>query len=424
MNAFVRALPLAILLATAISTPALAQSKPVAVSLALDTQARVADEVAPLVDREIESFRRELLSLAFESVSRMPTVPHVKNRSRAQEELARAALELDQPRLAEAFAERITNWQRGSALAECAHYAANHAANVEARTLLERSTSIVKQALAAEEQVWRLDRIRARIAGTYLALGDEKAAEASALGLTESEAGALLSARSRLVRSADLAAHEKALDDMIRVGGLEQLEGALRAYVELYRRAGQDEQSRARFEAKVRGAWAKLPPQVRIEICGELVLGALDHRDATKATEFLDVARAMLRASTWLAQDRIPIAARLAELAARAGQAAEAERELAECRSEFDAQRERIVDIHRADVLRAIASAEARCGRMELARAGFARAAEEGVANPNSRPRAEDLAETCRALALAGVEPDAALWSRLRAIAAALGEPW
>lgn len=424
MNAFVRALSLVVVLAVAISTPANAQSKAVAASLTLDSQARVADEVAPLVDREVESYRRELLSLAFESVSRMPTVPHVKNRSRAQQELALAALELDQPRMAEAFAERITNWQRGSALAECAHYAANHAAADEARKLLERSTSIVKQALAADEQVWRLDRIRARIAGTYLALGDESAAQLSAAGLTESEAGALWSARSRLVRASDLAAHEKALDDVIRAGGLEQLEGALRAYAELYRRPGQDGPSRARFEAKVRGAWAKLPPQVRIEVCSQLVLGALDHRDSAKAVEFLEVARAMLRASTWLAQDRVPLAARLAELAARVGQTGEAERELAECRGEFEAQREHIVDIHRADVLRAIASAEARCGRTELARADFARAVEEGVVNPNSRPRAEDLAETCRALALTGVEPDDALWSRLRAIAAGLGEPW
>jgi hypothetical protein len=51
-------------------------------------------------------------------------------------------------------------------------------------------------------------------------------------------------------------------------------------------------------------------------------------------------------------------------------------------------------------------------------------AAEAGVENPNSRPRADDLAATCMSMVKAKVAPDEKLWLRLRAIASGLGEPW
>jgi hypothetical protein len=54
----------------------------------------------------------------------------------------------------------------------------------------------------------------------------------------------------------------------------------------------------------------------------------------------------------------------------------------------------------------------------------YKRCVEEGVANPNSRPRADDLAATCCSMALHGVEPDAALWSRLIQVEGKLGDPW
>ena len=51
-------------------------------------------------------------------------------------------------------------------------------------------------------------------------------------------------------------------------------------------------------------------------------------------------------------------------------------------------------------------------------------AVEEGTANPNSRPRAEDLTATCCSMALSAVEPDKELWAKLKQIYEGLGEPW
>jgi hypothetical protein len=54
----------------------------------------------------------------------------------------------------------------------------------------------------------------------------------------------------------------------------------------------------------------------------------------------------------------------------------------------------------------------------------YRQAVEEGVENPNSRPRAEDLSATCCSMALHAVEPDAELWKRIRQISEQLGDPW
>jgi hypothetical protein len=49
---------------------------------------------------------------------------------------------------------------------------------------------------------------------------------------------------------------------------------------------------------------------------------------------------------------------------------------------------------------------------------------EDCAANSDSKPRAEDLSATCCSMAESGVEPDAGLWTRMRAIRDGLREPW
>jgi hypothetical protein len=49
---------------------------------------------------------------------------------------------------------------------------------------------------------------------------------------------------------------------------------------------------------------------------------------------------------------------------------------------------------------------------------------EEGVVNPNSRPRADDLVDVCNSMARHGVEPDSKLTQRLKEVQASLRSPW
>ena len=58
------------------------------------------------------------------------------------------------------------------------------------------------------------------------------------------------------------------------------------------------------------------------------------------------------------------------------------------------------------------------------ASAEFTGAIEEGIENPNSRPRAQDLTTTCVSMAVHGVEPNEGIWIRVRQILDGLSDPW
>src|SRR6185503_20684098 len=76
-------------------------------SMALSTAA----PSSSVPNEALAPYQAELLDLAFETVSKMPAVPHIKNRTRAQEEIVEAALALGQPKRARAFSDRIENWR-------------------------------------------------------------------------------------------------------------------------------------------------------------------------------------------------------------------------------------------------------------------------------------------------------------------------
>jgi hypothetical protein len=82
------------------------------------------------------------------------------------------------------------------------------------------------------------------------------------------------------------------------------------------------------------------------------------------------------------------------------------------------------VNIYKADTLIPLAEAYQMIAGATDSMAVYKRAVEAAVENPNSRPRAEDLSAICLSMAKRLVEPDAALWARVRELKGALGEPW
>lgn len=83
-----------------------------------------------------------------------------------------------------------------------------------------------------------------------------------------------------------------------------------------------------------------------------------------------------------------------------------------------------MANIYHAEAIRPMAEAYHAMGDTESALDIYRQAIEEGMENPNSRPRAEDLSETCLSMALNGVEPGAELLDRISQIAENLGQPW
>jgi tetratricopeptide (TPR) repeat protein len=378
-----------------------------------------------LADVPLATWRGDLLDRAFKSVSSMPVNPHLKNRSRAQEAVVTACLELDLPARALRYVDQIGDWRRGKGYADVAFWAAQHQETADVPRLLELALQIAEREAKDEDaQDWQRDRIKVTIAKTHVWLGH--AAEAARLQANTEvfESGKVEAVKAMVIDADAFEAEFKSLGDVLASGSFDPMQSALETCAQLFNRFYGDAEKRARLEEKIKGAWSKLPTQIRVDLSLELATFALHHDDRAKALALAQETRALIDGSKWEPNDHLPMVARLAELRFRAGDAKAARAELDAALARYDAERDRIVDIYRAGTLRPLAEAYQAMGDGAAAVAVYKRCVEEGIANPNSRPRADDLAATCCSMALHGVEPDAALWSRLIQVEGKLGDPW
>jgi hypothetical protein len=382
------------------------------------------DWVGSIVDEPVAPFRTEWLETAFQVASAIPIEPHVKTRSLVQVEVVSACLELEQPRRALGYIERIDNWRRGEGYADLAFHLARHGNTRAVLPLLDLALQVAETAKDANSQSWRKDRIRAKVARTHLWSGRTEPAAQLSAGLEASEVGLVEAVRARVTPQEDFDEGIDAIDGIVATGSLDQARVALEACAALFDRYYEDVDRRSIVEATFEAASERVPVQVRIELGLQLAGVALEHQDAGKALALVEAVKRVLDGSNWRTEDRIPVLARLAELRHRAGEREQARSEVDGALALYDAHRDEIVDIYRAGALRPLAEAYCALDDPATGRALYSRALEEGVQNPNSIPRAEDLSATCRSLARRGIEPDALLRDRIQQIVSGLGEPW
>lgn len=375
--------------------------------------------VCTLEDKQLAAYQNELLDLAFETASAIPVKPHIKDRSRAQEKVVAASLELDQPRRALACIEKIDNWRRGAGYGDLAFYCARHGLIDEAQQYL----NLAIQVLDTVED-WRRDQIRVKIANTYTWLGQTIQADQFESGMLDSEWGKVAIVKAMVAGEDQFDAQMKALDALITSGSFDAMENALKACANLFNRFYDDAAQRSLVEEKIKTSWDKLPIFMRIELLTELAEFALNHADQDKALELVNEAQLFMDGAQWRPEHRIPLMSKLIKLRFRVGDRQKVRIEADALLALFDSQRDKIVNVDRAGALRPLAETYQSMGDTAAALAVYKRAVEEGVENPNSRPRAEDLSATCLSMALHEVEPDAELWTRIRQINDGLGDPW
>lgn len=379
---------------------------------------------ASVSDLPLEGYRLNLLDLAYEAGSQMPIEPHIKARSRVQESVVEASLELNQPHRASRFIEGIDNWRRGAGYADLAYYYAEQGSGQQAQHYLDLASKIALQPREENEQEWRRDRIRAKIARTYLKLGKPGKVTQFEAGLTDSEANLVIASKASHFNESDFDLELLALGKMIEEGRFEQAQGGLGALAELFVRFYNDTEKRDQIEARMRESWKMLPTQELIRLMMTLTDAALEHGDNSKALELIRETQAVVDGIDWLPDDEIPLISKLAVLLHRADHEKEAQANLKAGFDLYLQKREIMYDVFRPGALRPLAEAHAELGDNKQALMLYNLAIEEGVENPNSRPRAEDLAATCLSMAVHAVEPDAELWTRIIEIRRGLDHPW
>jgi len=379
----------------------------------------------PLTDQPLETYREELLGLAFRAASKFPLVPHVKNRSRAQQAVVDACLELDRPLQARGYIEAIENWRRGAGLADLAFYCAEKGDAADARTFLELAEEAAASTEQDEEaQGWRTDRIRVRMAQALVLLGDEERIDELEAGVVDSELGKIEVARARTLSEEAFDEQLAALDDVILSDSMDRVRNALAACNELFGRFYANEARRAATLAQVRSTRGKVPAQVFFDALTGLADTALEHGDSEQGLALVEESQGVVESVRWLPRARVPLSARLAVLRYRAGQQEQGRNEALAALAFYDESETAIVDIYRAGALRPLAEAFEVMDDRETALTLYRRAIEEGARNPNARPRADDLSATCISMALLGIEPGDALRARMYQIFDGLESPW
>lgn len=388
-----------------------------------DTTENIAENtsemVASLTDKTMETYQKELLVLTFETATAIPREPHIKDRSRTQEKVVLASLQLDQPLHALSCIEKIENWRRGAGYGDLALYCARHGFADEAKQYANLAIQISESA-----EDWRRDHIRGKIANTYTMLEQTREADQYGTHLADAESGKVAVIKAMIAGEDAFDDQMNALNALLLSGKFDIVDNALKACAQLFNRFYDDVNRRSLVEEKMKTSWEKMPIFKRVEYLTELAGFALDHGDQPKSLELVNEAQTFMDGAQWRPEHRIPLASKLVTLRFRGGDGQKARTDADALLALFDSERDTIVNIDRAESLRSLAETYQSLGSTEMALTIYKRAVEEGVENPNARPRAEDLTDTCLSMALHEVAPDAELWTRIRQIYQGLGEPW
>lgn len=409
-----------LLLPLALSTALLPLGSCVESNAAGEAAARSDDRA---VDAPLHDYQVEQLELAFETASKLPLVPHVKNRAKAQKQVVDTCLELDQPQRALRCIERIPNWRRGLGLADYAYYCVEHGAE-DVQTYLDRASAIADDPTDETLPGWRRSRIRARISQVYALLGRSESAARFGKDLEESELRGLAVLKARLADEGAFDDDLEATDSAIQAGSMDQVQASLEQCVAYFDRYYDDVERRDRAQSRIEQAEGKLPLLIHLELVGKLADAALSHGDPAKARELVAWLDRLIADQHWLPRHELPVVARTCVLRHRAGEVERAREDADEALARFREARGSITDVFRVEALLPLAEAYHAMGDTGRALEVYAMAVEDAVHNPNSRPRAMDLTALLCSMARNDVEPDSRLHARLLEVCGALGAPW
>jgi len=369
-----------------------------------------ADEVAdPTADAPIADYQKQLLDLAFEAVSKMPLHPHIKNRSRAQEAVVVTCYEMEQPQLALRFVEEIKNWRKGMGLADYALYCVNRGVTDGVEKYLIEARQIAKaDAEQPSAQEWRAQRILDKIELVRGIAEQKKSGK---------EGGVYDDPKDFKIYVDSL---EAALEGYVFEDALNAMGDAAKLYADYY----EDEKRRERIQGLIVSAREKIPATARLDALFSAAQTAFEHGDRENATQLTDLLKSIFDDIVLSAEVDVAMRARIAPLYHMAGNKEKAHAMVADALDAYETKRALIMNIDRAGLLREVAAAFVKMDEGGTALDMYKRAVEAGMENPNSRPRSTDFAETCCAMAKHEIEPDEALWKRLREINGKLQAPW
>jgi tetratricopeptide (TPR) repeat protein len=370
-------------------------------------------------DRSVAPYQEELIETAFDTASKIPAYPHIKDQAKAQQDVVNLCIKLDKPHKALELAREIDNWRKGVCFADIAIWCGLNGYDEHSQQMIDLADKV-----RIESEDWRRDRIRVKIEQAYTLIGktDEDGLDEQALA--ESERGKVARTQASICEETSFDKHVSELDAMIATGIYDVVNNSLYAYAALYERFYDDISKRKMITEKIEDSWKALPIFARIDLLMNLTGICLDRDDQQTAITFIDQAQSVLDSYELRAEHRVELQAKISTARFKAGQEQEAELEIKETFELFKNEKETIVDIYRCEALLRLAEAYKAVGNNQAAMDVYKLALKEAVVNPNARPQALDIVSLCCSMAFNELEPDKQLWIDINQIYDGLSEPW
>lgn len=393
---------------------------------------RSAEAAQVLGDVPLADYQRDLLQFAFEAASKFPSKPHSKNRGRAQDLVVSACFRMEQPLLAARYAPDVEGWRRGVAYADFAWCCAKVGDAAQAKQYVKLARYVLdEQRRDQHSQEWRADKVRIKIARALATLGDDDSAQSELAMVSPASSGAVdsgwthtMAERVSSMTLAEAKAELTRITDLFPAQVLGDQYSSLMLLSGMHGQFFGDKKLRSAIEKLLFVTFQKLPTNLRLDAMAPLVEHYVENGDGDSGRDVILKMTNLMSQFSFRTEERLPQLARIAQLRNTCGDTGRAEVELVAALKDYHDHRDEVVNIYRCETLRPVALAWHALGNTSQADDLIALALEESLENPNSRPRCDDLVETCIALAEHQLKPSPELWQRMTEIGEGLSAPW
>ena len=392
-------------------------------SFLVDTK-QAAAEISTIVDIEktvgtntvkTEEYQKELLDIAFRAASVLPSNPFVKEKSRKQEEVFNACIELGELELASEYAGKIENWRRSKCCGELAIIYAKGNNPEQAKRYISLADDLYD-----EKQEWRNDEIKINIAKSYAYMREYDQALSFASSLDkESHITRIYGIKAILENnSEEFDQAFSIIDKYTSTKKYYPVIYSMEVMVDLYGQYYGQVDKRNLIESKILDLFICLPHIFAFEFTVDLCEIAIENNDKDKTLELIERLSSLVYTTKfeWRLEDKIYLSAKLAALRYQAGQKEKAHKELSDSYNLFKAEGEKIGSMFRGRPLRMLAESYHVVIGAEKSLEIYKLALKHAVINPNTRPQAADLTSTCCSLALNKIKPDDQLMKQIKEI--------
>jgi len=360
----------------------------------------------------------DALDYAFKFASAIGSDP--KDMGKAQEAVVWDLTSAGAWRDAEAAAEKVEGWRRGTALADLATALAKAGRADEAKRILATA-----EAFRPTIEGWQNLRIASHIAAAYAALGENDKAKTLAVAVATEDAQQY-GGMSTATIAAGLAAKgqfDGATVELDRLKDAKDLDDAwwrTAGYVDMSRQKSLSHDQRVKAVASAREAADGIPGWKKAEALESI---ADEYRKLglpQEAKAAVQVAQGILE----LLPDTMPIKAPLLSNCARAWAGLGDKDKARSLLIQVESLAPKVQEIERPVVYANAASSFAAMKDTISAKRLYVQALEQATTLVNARPRALAVVEICRSIGKSGVGLDESTRARLDALYAGLKDPW